>query len=49
MFDTLCVEAVTTKPCITALVKTWLDPNIRDSELCIPGYSIVCKYRKSYR
>lgn len=39
--DTLHVEAVISKPCIFTLVKTWLDSNIADTELCIPGYSIM--------
>ena len=39
--DMLRTEAATRNPCVIALVETWLDSNILDKELCIPGYSIV--------
>ena len=39
--DNLRVQANSLNPCIIALTETWLDGNISDNELCIPGYSVI--------
>ena len=39
--DNLCVQANSLNPYIIALTETWLDGNISDNELCIPGYSVI--------
>ena len=43
--DALRVEVSSTNPSVIALTETWLDTSIPNSELCIPGYSIVRRDR----
>ena len=43
--DNLRVQATSLNPCTIALTETWLDANISSHELCIPGYSTICRDR----
>lgn len=38
-FDNIAIDVLT-------LSETWLDSNIQDSEICLPGFTLVCRIEK---
>ena len=46
--DSLRVEVLSSCPVIVALLETWINPAISDSEIFIPGYSTIRRDRSRH-
>ena len=46
--DSLRLHALSAQPDIIALTETWLSCSIHSNEICIPGYTIICRDRNRH-